>query len=72
MTLDNICILLSGHLWSSSPLGFWRCLQAVITSWGGERKYRLGWYQVDLPGSTPPRPRGWGKWGIGGQIAVGR
>ena len=39
---------------------FWRCLQAVITLWGCERKYRLGWYLVDLP-ALPPRPlRGWG------------
>ena len=37
---------------------FRRCLQAVTTPWGRERKYRLGWYQVDLHSlpSPPPGP----------------
>ena len=49
---------------------FWRCLQAVITLWGCERKYRLGWYLVDLP-ALPPARSGGGGGGLYGRVTCG-
>ena len=49
---------------------FWRCLQAVITLWGCERKYRLGWYLVDLPALPPARSGGGGGGSMDGSLVV--
>ena len=50
-------------------MGVLGCLQAVITLWGCKRKYRLGWYQVDLP---PPARSGGGQGGgtMAGSLVV--